>query len=433
MGNQFLCHIGFKELTDLFSKTKKALILSMPNIFDEVCESLIAFQRSNKIKFIRIILDSSENTYRSGYGEIKAVQKLKDEGIAVYEMKNNFVSFIISDETGYYLFPQSSIVTGEDNVRSNAVMIDPISLIRLKNYLCPDLSESKEDIANQVIEHIQKSKDFAKETIFEFDSVKDFRAEKLDEKKFAEVKETLQKNPPVSPDLQRRIKTYIAKIGYVHLSFEGEKFHVKKVIIPPKALPFKDEEIKKKFETKMKLFNNINENKNFKRYNDLIDEVSAIRHKYLIPVNVRNGMSIIRMENKDAFVSAVEYLKMEISSNKYDLNEILQQEIITSKKRLREELFEFLTINPPEKLKNFKGNLFTDSIKDEVDEILKKVSFPKVEHITKKISLSYYFSDLTFEDFRDKNLIDEIERKNIMTKNDIESIVKINDGFDAKK
>lgn len=58
MKNEFITKLGYKELTDLISETKELLILSLPNIYDELCQSILEYGKN--IKDIRIIVDNSK-------------------------------------------------------------------------------------------------------------------------------------------------------------------------------------------------------------------------------------------------------------------------------------------------------------------------------------------------------------------------------------
>ncbi len=133
MCQEFISHIGFKEIINLISKAKESIVFSSPNIHDEVSHAIFSYKKENNVNNIKILIDNSENNYRNGYGEINAIDKLKKAGIDIYDLKGNFVSFIICDDIGYYLFTQSRIFSSDDDLSSNAVLIDPISIIRLKN------------------------------------------------------------------------------------------------------------------------------------------------------------------------------------------------------------------------------------------------------------------------------------------------------------
>ena len=434
MNREFILHIGFREITDLISSAKNFIFLSLPNIHDEVCESLISYKNENNINDIKILLDNSESNYRNGFGDIKAVEKLKKANIDIYELKENLVSFIICDDIGYYLFPQSRIFSSDTDLSSNAVLIDPVSVIRLKNYFSPNsLNVEKDEIENQIIESFTKVKEYILNAANDLEQKKAFQINTLDEADIEEVRNSLDKNPPLHPDLQRQIKTYITKVQFVELTFEGANLHTKDVIIPPKALPFKDENIKKKLNTKMKLFSNIDEKKGFERFTELKAKIEKIRNNYLQPLTCRKDKSVIKIEDKLNLKGEIEKIKKEIPEVNKQIRDFIKMEVLNSKKQIQKELHDFLIENPPDNLKDYKDNLFKESIEDEVNKIINHIKFPEPDQILNKVSIKNNFYDLTFEDFKDPELLSEFSDKGIMNSNDIESIVKIKNAFEVKK
>jgi hypothetical protein len=434
MNKEFISHIGFEDITDYISNTKDILIISLPNIYEELCESIISFKKKNNIKNTKIIIDNSEGNYRNGFGEIKAIEKLKKEGIEIYELKGNLVSFIIFDDLGYYLFPQSRIFSGEEDLTSNAVLIDPISILRLKSYFFPQKNIiEKEEIKNQVIEGFEKAKDFMKNTIDELDKEKQYAVKTLKESEISKVKNLLDKNPPLHPDLERQIETYKTKVQFVELSFQGSNLNSKDITLPSKALPFKDAEIRDKLKTKMKLFDEIEKRDEFKPFQELKQKIDNIRKRYLIPLTSRNEKNIIKVEEKMDFENSINAVIECIPQAKQEVIEFLDTEILNSEDRIRKELQLFLEENPPDDVKNYKPDIRKRKIEHFINELFGKVNFPKAMDLLDNISIKYHYYDLTFEDLKAQELLDEFEEKGIMNKNDIESIVKIKKAFEAKK
>ncbi len=143
MKEEIIKHIGFNELCDIIEKTRNKLIISLPNIDEALAYSIVDFKAKNRLNDVKVITDNSEENFRNGFGEIKAIENLKENGIALYELQKNMVSFIISDNMGYYLFPQSKIFAGDENLLSNAVRINSLDLINIKNYFFPPKTEEE--------------------------------------------------------------------------------------------------------------------------------------------------------------------------------------------------------------------------------------------------------------------------------------------------
>lgn len=101
-------------------------------------------------------------------------------------------------------------------------------------------------------------------------------------------------------------------------------------------------------------------------------------------------------------------------------------------RRIKNEMKTFLSSNPPEEIKNYKPNHLEDKIEDIISKILNSIKYPDPHKIINSISINENFYDLTFEDFKDKNFLKELEKKGIMEKGEIEKIVSFKKAFEIK-
>ncbi len=210
MKEEIIKHISYKDICDTISKTFNSLILCLPNIDTELAHAIIGFKKENNINDIKIITDNSENNFRNGFGEISAIEKLKENGIDLFELTGNMVSFIISDSIGYYLFPQSKIFAGDEDLSSNAVKMNQIDIINLKNYFFPpETATEKEKILNEILDKFEEVKVTLSQSIkgIAGNEKKTFKVEQINEANLETVGKRLKINPPDHPDLKRKINT----------------------------------------------------------------------------------------------------------------------------------------------------------------------------------------------------------------------------------
>jgi hypothetical protein len=140
----FISKIDYQQLITIAFDAKDRLLISLPGIDDTLAEALLAVKHDVEIK---VVIDNSEDSIRNGYGEIDAIEKLRNRNISVRECSGNLVSFIIADEDGYFLFPQSRIFAAEPS-GPNAVSIDPITVQLLALNYFPDAK--LKDIAENI-------------------------------------------------------------------------------------------------------------------------------------------------------------------------------------------------------------------------------------------------------------------------------------------
>ena len=88
----------------------------------------------------------------------------------------------------------------------------------------------------------------------------------------------------------------------------------------------------------------------------------------------------------------------------------------------------------PEEIKQYNDAAIKDrKLNEYVDRLVYRIPFPKTEKLIEKISLSDYYYDLTFQDFSDDKLIQELKKKQIMKDEDIKGIVDMKIAFAEKK
>lgn len=437
---KFIEKLTYPKIAELILKSESKVVFSSINIHSEIAIPLT--EVSQKGISVKVIIDADEENFRNGYGDIKNIDLLKSAGIEIFEVKGNSISFLIVDDIGYFFFPQS-LIFKSDATGPNAILMDSMTQIRiLAHYFPPKSALEKYELLN-------KAQNLMYETNEEIDSIidgikkdkTDIQLSFIDENKFLETKEKLKLNPVLQPDLKRRINVYTAKIQFVELNFVGSNFHTTKVNIPNSALPIHDAELKKSLETKLNIFNDIKDNQDFKKLNQIKQMVESLRTRHkpaghsdaiLKPIKCRNK-SVIQVSEKKKLLSKLDEIKKEIDNYKKCTLEGLEKEILRRKKTIKKELRDFFIANPPKEYQNFSESLQIDKIDDLVQQIISKIKFPDVNKLISDLKLKYNFYDLTFEDFRDDELIKEFREKKILESEELDDIISIRAAFEAAK
>lgn len=422
MQTDFIKRINYKEFTDIAVEAKEELIVSMPNLHYELCNTIISCHEKN-IK-VSVIIDNSEDNYRNGYGEIQSISKMKDCGISIYNLKGSFISFIIADKKGYYIFPQSRIFTGDESAGLNAVAINPMDILLLKKYFF-NKEIDEEGYESILLESFTKAKECTGKLLEEFDESAPLNLQELSNDEIKDVNGRLELNPPVNPDLKRKLTTYALKVQYVEFSFEGENISTFRVTIPKNALPIKDAVLKEKLLTTMRLFDNIEKTNEFQKFINLKYRVENLRKEYLVPLSSRKNKSVIVIERKNEFERSVDALNNELQDINKSIVKVINNELKDSRNRIYNLLFEFLKKNPPQKSEKHDKSKNIESVSLFAQNILNAIKFPKADKILGRIKLNCAYYDLTEKDFVDKELLKEFERKKIMRESEIADIVKI--------
>jgi hypothetical protein len=276
---------------------------------------------------------------------------------------------------------------------------------------------------------IQLTSEFIDETINEI-KISENRVPKVNAKEYQNIKKRLDEDPPIHPDLLRQINTYTAKVQFVELHFEGANIESKKVTIPSDILPIRGKEFKRLLETKIKLFENPGSNKEFKLLEKIKNEIKDIREKFLVSIKARNK-SILKKNTRTEFKDRIKAIDVKLDKWHQMLPQILNAEILRSKENIRKEALMFFQQNIPEHIEEmyYPAN-YTEAIKDYVEQILQTISFPNHKNLVKATNLKVNYYDLTWEDFYDNELLDELNSHGFMDK---EEIVRIKEAFEIKK
>lgn len=202
--NDIMINLPQSKIIELITQyPQNRIYISLPNIFIELAKALLL--KRKQVDDIRVVVDMSEKNFRQGYGDIDAIKILKDY-VNIYELKGNVVSFIICDDVGYFIFPQSRVFSFEDS-GTNACRMHPATLMQMIPYFFRDTqmaiieeSRNNENICDKDKEKLEEGNN-GKCPLIPFSP-----------SNYEEVRKKLADNPPKHPDLLREIETYTSRI-----------------------------------------------------------------------------------------------------------------------------------------------------------------------------------------------------------------------------
>ncbi len=418
--------VDYAKSTDLILQARYRVYVSLPGIHEELAHALVeAAKRGSEV---RVVLDCSEESVRNGYGDLPAIEALRAAGITVYDFPKNLISFLISDERGYLIFPESRIFALDDT-GTNAVELDRMTLLRLVSTFFPPIDASAREKITAELKRSVAELTAEQEMLLESGTPPPFDV--VDPAKVEEVKRALAENPLVHPDLQRRIRTYTAKIQFVELHFDGKNIGAAKVSIPADALPFKDELLRKSLETRLRLFQNMVGNERFKALSDFLKSEDVLRREFLVPIASREK-SVISIGQKQAFVRRIEELRSQIKDVRTKTIEAMTEEVLNSSDRVKKEVLAFLRENPPEGYERFQESLFERKAEALANRVVGSIKFPEPEDLLGKMAFRVNFYDLTWDDFKDEEFLKELAEKGVLSKGEVSDIVSMRDAFASK-
>ena len=422
-----------KELASLIQSTQRELFVSMPLFHCEIADAIMSLNRDSAKKIgIHILVDFDAQTFRQGYGEIKSFEQLIKEGIEIKNLKDNRVSFIIADDKGYYLFIESRSMIPADKETINAVRADPVSIVRLKQFFFGESIKMnyQDELANAIID----------EGIL-LDQAKDMEhyiapVAAISQKEIRTVSNDLKSNPPLNPDYKRLVEFYSNKFQYVKLKFNGSNLQHRKIELPQRVLPVADTELKKRMETKLNLFDQEFINETFSSIQELKEQLSEIREKYLTKVKSRDE-SLLDKKRKSAFNQAVNDQKEKIDNAKTACLLNIAEQIELTSERLIVNLADYLAENPKVLFpvyahlwKNNEAYIQYASMK-EAKDIVSKISWPKAHDLLDELSIDLQYSDITYEDLKNETFIKELHEWGLIDDADEKQLASFRKGVET--
>jgi len=422
--------ISQEKLSQLIAETKNSLFLSLPFLHQEMAEAIKQLSNKNrpdgKKVDIQILIDFDAQTIRQGYGELEPVQELLNKSFNIKSMDNNRISFIISDEIGYYLFMESRSLIPADKSTINAVKLDSVSMVRLKHYFFPSTNqeELEDELSNAIIEESQQLENA--EEIMDNEKAP---AKEITREEFENVTDNITTNPPIHPDYERRVKIYANKFQYVEFRFQGQNFNSQTIKIPPKALPYRNEELRDKLITKLKVFEDIENTDTYKSFHEIEQEKREIAVRFLNTIKCRNSRNVIKIKDKQAFVDEVNNLSNKLDTIKKDMYKGMRDELKKAKTELQKTLKSFLIENPTDDMERMGKENYSLMAADLSESIIGKINFPEPSQMIKNFELQTYFSDITYEDLSDPELLNEFKEKGLINEEDENNLADFSKGI----
>lgn len=252
------------------------------------------------------------------------------------------------------------------------------------------------------------------------------------------VSNDLKSNPPLNPDYKRIVEFYSNKFQYVKLKFNGSNLQHRKIELPPRVLPVADTELKKRLETKLNLFDQDLVDETFSSIQELKEQLDEIREKYLTKVKSREER-LLDKNRKSAFEQAVVDQKAKIGDVKTKCLVNIGKQIKMTSERLIVNLADFLAENPKVLFPDHKHlwenheEYIKDASKEEAMSIVTKIKWPKAHDLLDELSIDLQYSDITYEDLKNKTFIKELLECGLIDDADEKQLASFGKGIETKE
>ena len=430
----FFSKISLQDLSQIIIETDTQLFLCLPSIPNIISDAIIQLKEKRAEVKINLLIDFDPQTFRQGYGEFDAFTKLEEQGLNITNFKDNRVSFVISDNIGYYLFIESQYLVPAEKETLNAIRIDSVSMVKLKQHFfgASMVENYTNELSNAIIEESKELRELQNTPVLPSPAI----TNTITQKESEDVKANIDKNPPLSPDYKRIMNVYSNKFQYVDVVFS--KVNIRNIIVdvPKDLLPIKNDRLRKQFQTKISAIDKDAEIKGLDELTDLKKKLTDKRKKHLKHLRHCNR-SVLKISEKNDFNTEINKLQKEIPKLIKKIRAELQAELKKTKGSFKDEVFELYIKEP--KLIFGENSIWNDpeSVRDAAEykseTVISEMNWPDYFKLLSQMSIKTFYSDITIDDLHNQELLDEFKEKKLISEADISKLSNLNKAYTVKQ
>lgn len=377
---------------------QRRVVCAAPGIHENVAAAIVSAIPKIGQEHIEVILDCDEKVFRLGYGDIKAVRVLTDNGLIVRQEAGLRLGILICDDKAWCYSPVALLIETEhkSDGSPNAVYLSVEEAERLVRRLSPE--SRKEAIAQAETE---EEKTEAEQVRIEIG------VPLVSEEKLKEIETSLVQAPPIPFDVSRQVMVYQPYIQYVEINLRGCSIQKKTIEVPKSIVDIASEkEIKDRLRTTFNLIEKSSELSS----GQLDEKVKRLRDLYAKSLGREWGRVLLKSK-KALFDDQVAMIRNDISEHQKKIKEQLSKELIDSKQKLIEYYTPLLQERPPEKLtaqiteSKPSDQQIRDWLNAELDECV-----PSPEDLISDMKLECVFKDVTIETLRQKGFLEALKK-----------------------
>lgn len=191
-----------ETITEIIEEAKNQLLLIMPALSDKVAKSIKDVEGKFNESDIVLIVDSNEDAYRTGYGNLEGAKMLREfittkKNITVRSQDGIRLGLLIADDKMLFWSPTPKAVESERiNTQPNGIQID-----------------RKGNTDEQITEAVKPKS-----------SQSEIGKEELKVEEVAEIEKELKENPPAPIDLSQLAHVFSTKIQFVECTLRGAQW-----------------------------------------------------------------------------------------------------------------------------------------------------------------------------------------------------------------
>ena len=391
------CSLTPSRLAELVRSAQQAVCYAGPGIQLDLAQAMVEVAGRVGKEMLTVSLDFDDRVMRMGYGNVDAVKRLLDAGIAVQSSPGLRTALVVVDDAGYIFTPTALYLEAEptDGAASNAVRMSGEQVSQALARLSPAaktiaIAQAKTPEAKQRIEAL---------TV-------DVVSAPITPEKLAEVTTSLETAPPVRFDLARQVRVFEPYMQYVELSLTGAAIQRHRLAIPPNIQKLGGS---KELENRLRVTFELIEKGSKLSSKPLEDALNEIRKNFTPSLGKDHGRVVLKAA-KPHLVDRLTAFRIKLEAHQKAVEGELQKHLDTS----REQIVAYYL---PRVMETKPDALLGQSLNGEVSEAaaegwlhgeLDRV-FPSAESLIHEMKLEERYKDVTFETLNREDFLDSVK------------------------
>ena len=391
------CSLTPSRLAELVRSAQQAVCYAGPGIQLDLAQAMVEVAGRVGKEMLTVSLDFDDRVMRMGYGNVDAVKRLLDAGIAVQSSPGLRTALVVVDNVGYIFTPTALYLEAEptDGAASNAVRMSGEQVSQALARLSPAaktiaIAQAKTPEAKQRIEAL---------TV-------DVVSAPITPEKLAEVTTSLETAPPVRFDLARQVRVFEPYMQYVELSLTGAAIQRHRLAIPPNIQKLGGS---KELENRLRVTFELIEKGSKLSSKPLEDALNEIRKNFTPSLGKDHGRVVLKAA-KPHLVDRLTAFRIKLEAHQKAVEGELQKHLDTS----REQIVAYYL---PRVMETKPDALLGQSLNGEVSEAaaegwlhgeLDRV-FPSAESLIHEMKLEERYKDVTFETLNREDFLDSVK------------------------
>lgn len=395
------CTLTGADIARLIAEAEHSVCYAAPGVQLPVAQALVEAVSIVGPEMVTVCLDFDERVMRMGYGDLAAVELLRQAGVVVRSAPGMRTALVIVDGAGFSFTPTPLYLEPEPtpNAAPNAMRMSAAQVAEALARLSP---------AAKAIAVAQAPTLEEKRRIEALPD--DVGSQEVTNHAFTEVASNLKDVPPVRFDLARQVRVFEPYLQYVELSLTGASIQRHRLAIP-KAI----QELggSKDLEGRLRTTFDLIEKGGKLSSKGLDDALNKIREDFTPSLGKDHGRVVLKAA-KPYLVKRLDELEQQLKEHQAAVATELQEHLDTSRQQIVDYYLPILKATLPDKLPgSLRGGLLSEGLSDKDAKKWLEVQLhrvlPTAQSLIQKMKLEARYKDVTFETLNQEGFLESVK------------------------